>query len=196
MARTFLYFAYGSNLLAKRLLLKNPTAQFLHTARLDDYRLTFDSPRATHTMPWAGAPATIRRCPGSCVWGVIWQLDMADSDNLDSMNHNGCDLPSELDMADSDNLDMQEVFYQRRTVTVTTPDGTTYTCRTYELDGEFDISHTPSPQYKDVIVRGAKQSGLPQAYISQLEAIEDNGFQGEIQVYNTLICQLEKQQQQ
>ncbi|XP_067652490.1 gamma-glutamylcyclotransferase-like [Haliotis asinina] len=174
MARTFMYFAYGSNLLAERLLINNPTAQFLCTARLHDYRLTFDSPRDTKTMPWAGAPATIRKCPGCSVWGVIWQLDIADSDSLDR----------------------QEVFYQRRMVTVTTPDGTTYTCRTYELDGEFDISHTPSPQYKDVIVRGAKQNGLPEAYISQLEAIEDNGFQGKIPVYNKLICQLEKQQQQ
>ncbi|XP_046585241.1 gamma-glutamylcyclotransferase-like isoform X1 [Haliotis rubra] len=170
MALTFKYFAFGSNLLKERLLLGNPTAQYFDVARLDDYRLTFDSPQDTKTMLWAGAPATIRRCPGSSVWGVIWQLDMADSDNLDR----------------------QERRYQRRTVTVTTPDGTTHTCRTYELDGEFDISHTPSPQYKDVIVRGAKQSGLPQAYISQLEAIEDNGFQGEIQVYNQLICQLEK----
>ncbi|XP_071082286.1 gamma-glutamylcyclotransferase-like [Haliotis cracherodii] len=173
MAGTFLYFAYGSNLLAERLLLNNPTAQFIHTARLDDYRLTFDAPRDTKTMLWAGAPATIRSCPGSSVWGVIWQLDMADSDNLDS----------------------QETFYQRRTVTVTTPDGATHTCRTYELDGEYDISHSPSPQYKDVIVRGAKQSGLPQAYISQLEAVEDNGYDGELKVYNRLIRQLENQHQ-
>ncbi|XP_067651925.1 gamma-glutamylcyclotransferase-like [Haliotis asinina] len=174
MALTFKYFAYGSNLLKERLLLGNPTAQYFGVARLDDYRLTFDSPLDTKTTLWAGAPATIRRCPGSSVWGVIWQLDMADSDSLDR----------------------QEKRYKRRMVTVTTPDGTTYTCRTYELDGEFDISHTPSPQYKDVIVRGAKQNGLPEAYISQLEAIEDNGFQGEIPFYNKLICQLEKQQQQ
>ncbi|XP_048236367.1 gamma-glutamylcyclotransferase-like isoform X1 [Haliotis rufescens] len=173
MAKRFLYFAYGSNILGERILLNNPTAQFIHTARLNDYRLTFDAPCDINKTLWAGALATIRSCPGSSVWGVIWQLDMADSDNLDR----------------------QEKTYQRRTVTVTTPDGTTHTCRTYELDGEYDIAHSPSPQYKDVIVRGARQSGLPQAYISQLEAVEDNGYDGEVEVYNRLIRQLENQHQ-
>ena len=34
----------------------------------------------------------------------------------------------------------------------------------------------PSKVYKNVIIQGAKQNGLPADYISQLENIQDNGY--------------------
>ena len=34
----------------------------------------------------------------------------------------------------------------------------------------------PSKVYKNVIIQGAKQNGLPEDYITQLENIQDNGY--------------------
>merc|ERR1712032_376171 len=40
----------------------------------------------------------------------------------------------------------------------------------------------PSAVYLDVIVRGAKENGLPKEYIEKLESIEHNGYRGEVAV--------------
>ena len=42
--RTFLYFAYGSNLLTERIHFQNPSATFRDVAKLDGYRLEFRLP--------------------------------------------------------------------------------------------------------------------------------------------------------
>ena len=34
----------------------------------------------------------------------------------------------------------------------------------------------PSKVYKNVIIQGAKQNGLPEDYITQLKNIQDNGY--------------------
>ena len=41
---TFLYFAYGSNLLTKRIHFQNPSATFRDAAKLDGYKLEFRLP--------------------------------------------------------------------------------------------------------------------------------------------------------
>ena len=40
----------------------------------------------------------------------------------------------------------------------------------------------PSTVYKRVIVKGATENGLPAEYIKKLETIEDNGYDGEVDV--------------
>ena len=40
--KTFLYFAYGSNLLTERIHINNPSAVFRSIARLDDHQLDFN----------------------------------------------------------------------------------------------------------------------------------------------------------
>jgi len=75
----FFYFGFGSNLLAARIQLENPTAVFHTTAHLSDYRLDFD--RMSHT--WHGASATIIPSPGDHVWGVVWLIKFSDVTSLD-----------------------------------------------------------------------------------------------------------------
>ncbi|XP_041354005.1 gamma-glutamylcyclotransferase-like [Gigantopelta aegis] len=161
MSDTFLYFGYGSNLLKQRLLLRNPSADFHCVARLKDYRLTMvkPPPYQPHVHSWNGGLASIEPHPGSDVWGVVWQLDAKDRTSLDQ----------------------QEDYYTGHDVTVQDETGREHVCRTYQLEGRS--SERPSPQYKDVIVRGAKQNGLPADYITGLEQMEDNGFVGHMQLY-------------
>ena len=40
--KTFLYFAFGSNLLEKRIHINNPSAVFRSIAKLKDYKLGFN----------------------------------------------------------------------------------------------------------------------------------------------------------
>ena len=75
----FFYFGFGSNLLAARIRLQNPSVVFHTIARLSDYRLDFD--RKSYT--WQGASATITLSPGDHVWGVVWLMKNSDMSNLD-----------------------------------------------------------------------------------------------------------------
>lgn len=51
-------------------------------------------------------------------------------------------------------------------------------------------THLPSPHYKRVILCGAKEHRLPQAYIAKLEAIQDNGFVGACSMHFSVINEL------
>lgn len=106
---TFLYFAYGSNLLKERLQLKNPSAMVHCVARLmvqsnirrvsepshkpytltaffslfQDYRLVFGNYKGLASDRWHGGVATIEHSPGDEVWGVVWRMSMSDLESLD-----------------------------------------------------------------------------------------------------------------
>ena len=75
----FCYFGFGSNLLAARIHLQNPSAVFHTTARLSDYRLDFDR----ESYDWRGASASVTPSPGDHVWGVVWLIKLGEMSNLD-----------------------------------------------------------------------------------------------------------------
>lgn len=49
-------------------------------------------------------------------------------------------------------------------------------CRSYQLLIRDNDDMRPSTNYKNVILKGAREHGLPDDYIFKLEAIEDNGY--------------------
>ena len=53
-------------------------------------------------------------------------------------------------------------------------------CRTYYLLMREAEDKRPSPQYLEVIIRGALQHGLPGAYVDKLRSIQHNGYSGQI----------------
>ena len=69
--------------------------------------------------------------------------------------------------------------------------GERFRCRTYQLRLGWQ-SGAPSPHYKDVILRGATQNLLPTHYLHLLQRIHDNGFQGDVAVYNEVMKLLSK----
>lgn len=159
---TFLYFAYGSNLLAKRIHIQNPTAIFLDTAKLDNHRIDF----IRVSNRWNGASATIVPAEGEYVWGALWEISNENSDSLD------------------DQEGVNTNFYFVKNVTVTRRNGEFTLCRTYEQcmrpilikAGEtIPEDRLPSKTYMETIVNGAKQIGLPNDYITMLENIKHNG---------------------
>lgn len=167
-SRTFLYFAYGSNLLKERLRLHNPTAVYVCVARLEDFFFHY----CGFGNRWQGGMGAIHKQPGSRVWGVVWQLDESDKEHLDH----------------------QERWYTPIDVDVISMENKVYHCRTYFLE-PMELN-PPSPHYKDVIMTGAKQHNLPAEYIKYLESFQDNGYKGEIRTYNQVMEELRKSKQQ
>uniref|UniRef100_A0AAZ3PCY9 Gamma-glutamylcyclotransferase n=2 Tax=Oncorhynchus tshawytscha TaxID=74940 RepID=A0AAZ3PCY9_ONCTS len=84
---TFLYFAYGSNLLKGRFQLKNPSASIHCVARLKDYKLIFGNYKGLASDRWHGGVATIENSPGDEMWGVVWRMNVADLKSLDSQEN-------------------------------------------------------------------------------------------------------------
>ncbi|XP_033754271.1 gamma-glutamylcyclotransferase-like [Pecten maximus] len=167
---TFMYFSYGSNLLKERLLLRNPTAVFQSIANLQDYKLAFEAIQDPKRSRWHGSVATIVEKSGANVWGAVWELDVKD-------------LP---------NLDRQEGIYKGFDVKVVSSEGQELICRTYKLDktGDPAFDSRPSPHYKDVILRGARELQLPDDYLKFLQNIPDNGYQGTVEVYEEVLKML------
>ncbi|XP_067002424.2 gamma-glutamylcyclotransferase isoform X2 [Anabrus simplex] len=158
----FLYFAYGSNLLAQRIHINNPTAKRIATGKLKDYRLDFNF----WSPGWKGCVATIVPQEGSVTWGAVWEIDISNLPNLDRQElvHKGVYFPLQ--------------------VTIETTDHEKLSCRTYQLYDippplkeyqELPEERRPSKTYLKVIIEGAKESCLPESYISSLELIPDNG---------------------
>ena len=75
-------------------------------------------------------------------------------------------------------------------VTVQTPEGKVYECRTYQIPKT--IVDLPSPQYMDVIIRGAVDIGLPADYITRLRNIEHNNNKERVQLYEDVLGMIGK----
>ncbi|XP_021545305.1 gamma-glutamylcyclotransferase isoform X1 [Neomonachus schauinslandi] len=157
---SFLYFAYGSNLLTERIHLRNRSAAFCCVARLQDYKLDFGNSQGKTSETWHGGIATIFQSPGDEVWGVVWKMNKSNLSSLDKQEgvKSGTYVPIE--------------------VNVYTQEGKEITCRSYQMKNYE--SALPSLQYKKVICLGAKENDLPLEYQKKLNAVEPNDYQGEV----------------
>lgn len=167
---TFLYFAYGSNLLTQRIHENNPSAVRYGTAKLPNYRLDFN----LHSPRWHGASATIAPTLDAHVWGALWELDIADMKHLDKQECGGNEMYFSLDV----NVEMVK-------------DGALKRCRTYQHVAEtprvedmrkLPKERQPSGVYMKVIREGAKESGLPKEWLEWLANVPDNGYNGKVAV--------------
>ncbi|RMC05262.1 hypothetical protein DUI87_18447 [Hirundo rustica rustica] len=176
----FLYYAYGSNLLRERLLLRNPSAALCAPARLQDFKLEFGHHQGRTSSVWHGGTATIAQSPGDEVWGIVWKMNTCNLSSLDKVNlkdnRNYC--PSSLSTLWQEGV--EDGIYVPIEVNVHTQAGKVLTCRSYQMKDY--VSGPPSPQYKKVICMGAKQNGLPTDYQEKLEAIETNNYAGPVPI--------------
>ncbi|KAM8770236.1 gamma-glutamylcyclotransferase [Rhynchonycteris naso] len=157
---TFLYFAYGSNLLTARIHLRNPSAVFCCVACLQDFKLDFGNSQGKTSKTWHGGIATVFQSPGDEVWGVVWKMNKSNLSSLDKQEG------------------VNSGTYAPVNVKVYTQEGKEITCRTYQMKNYQ--SAPPSPQYKKVICMGAKENGLPEEYQKKLNEIEPNDYKGKV----------------
>ncbi|XP_016841795.1 gamma-glutamylcyclotransferase [Nasonia vitripennis] len=169
MSETFLYFAYGSNMLAKRIHYKNPTAVQKYIGKLKDHRLDFN----LFTKRWEGCVATIVPTPGCEVWGVVWEIDISSSAALDEQEG------------------VHDNIYFSKTVDIETSTGETISCKVYQQcqvpenyiePSQLPPERQPSFVYHNIILTGAQDHGIPEEYIKYIKSFPHNGYAGETQV--------------
>jgi gamma-glutamylcyclotransferase (GGCT)/AIG2-like uncharacterized protein YtfP len=138
-----LYFAYGSNLKWGRMRQRVPSAHREAVAFLDHHRLVCNKRGRD-----GSAKANLVPAAGHRVWGVLYRI-------------------AQVHLA---LLDRFETGYERVEVEVCTTAGGAHRASTYRSDR---ITRDPIPfdWYRGMILEGAREHGLPEEYLSVLEAL-------------------------
>lgn len=134
-----LYFAYGSNLCAARLVERAPSAVFVGVGRLANHELTF------HKLGRDGTgKADVVEAEGGVVWGAVAEMDSADLLRLDGF----------------------EPGYERTELPI---EGIGVDAWVYRASADvIRADLEPQAWYLDLVVRGAEARGLPSSYIAWL----------------------------
>ena len=149
-----LYFAYGSNMLEQRLTKRVKSTEFFSNAWIRGYEVRFrkisidDSGKAD--LVQTGNLEDI-------VHGVVYQFDPADWHTLDK--HEG---------ATGNNPG-----YDRAAIQVHIDSGDRDVITYLARRGRIDESLKPYTWYRDLILCGAEQHGLPEDYRRKIESIVD-----------------------
>jgi cation transport regulator ChaC len=147
MSSTFLYFAYGSNLLAARLKERTPSARACGVGVLPWYELRW------HKEGNDGSgKCDIVHAPTSTghVQGVVYEIDKHEKPALDAAESLG-------------------VGYSEKQLEVQLSGRSVHAWAYMALRTRADV--VPFTWYKALVVAGARQSGLDAAYIQALEAV-------------------------
>lgn len=145
-----LYFAYGSNMLLRRLRAQNraPSAVAVCTGFVEGRRLKFDK-RSVDGSGKCDIEAT--GDPRDRAWGVVFRIDAADRPALDRVEGLG-------------------QGYTDQDVHVMTPDGLVNAFTYVALMKAPGLR--PYHWYRALVVAGAREHGLPDAYIAWLQTFE------------------------
>ncbi|TDX97775.1 gamma-glutamylcyclotransferase family protein [Thiohalophilus thiocyanatoxydans] len=144
------YFAYGSNMSSRRIQARSPSAAKLNTAVLTGHRLAF------HKISDNDGTAKCDACetgePEDCVHGVVFAIVEQDKPALDRAEGLGRG-------------------YAEKVVQVRLTDGEVVEAITYYAI-RTDPALKPLDWYKSHVLRGAREHGLPEAYIRAIESVE------------------------
>jgi gamma-glutamylcyclotransferase len=148
---SFLYFAYGSNMLSRRLRAADraPSARPLAVARLSQHRLSFDKLSDRDGSGKCDAEHSGQLT--DCVIGVVYRIDACEQVALDLVEGVG-------------------IGYRRCEIEVDS-DVARLRCRTY-LATLKQPGLRPFDWYKALVVAGAREHGLPVAYIEALLRVD------------------------
>ncbi|KAL0850989.1 hypothetical protein ABMA28_006882 [Loxostege sticticalis] len=163
--KNFLYFSYGANMYKFRIHMHCPTAEFVSIARVDNYRMDF----MKYSKFWGGPTATLVATANAHVWGVIWRLHEDDMLSLDAQK----------------GVETKKAYIKN--IDVLTPYMGIFHCRAYVQkvnplprgdNDDIPVERWPSWAYKEVIIAGARENGLPEYYIEDLKKMKHNGEEG------------------
>jgi gamma-glutamylcyclotransferase len=121
-----------------------PSHRALGAAELPDHRLAF----LRRSIRWAAGVVDIVPAPGRSVWGVLYELPLG---------------PGELDAKEGVGF-----AYRRREVEVVR-DGLSFAAFAYEVIDKEPAEVPPRADYLELLVTGAREHGLPEGYIAELE---------------------------
>ena len=146
--RRYLYFAYGSNMSSDRLIARTPSAISLGRARLPGYTLRW------HKLGRDGSgkcDIEPTEAPGDAVWGVLYEIDLADKDHLDDVEGLGIGYDEQTVRVEADSVLREANTYKAR------PD-------------KIDPTLRPLAWYKAHVLHGATEHALPDEYVRRIAA--------------------------
>ena len=148
---TRLYFAYGINMNITQLRGKCSRPVVLGIARLRGYRLAYYE----HTTVWDGGMETIVPDEQAEVWGVLYQVDTADWEELDRwedarMDGTGAYFHYPVEVLDEKQAAVAATVY---------------------LKARWGQQAVPGREYMALVIDGAQSHGLPDAYIQKLREL-------------------------
>ena len=148
MTNTFLYFAYGSNMLTKKLVSRAPSAQTPKTGYVEGRKLTFDK-----VSKDGSGKCDMEKTANLSdkVYGVIFKVAETDSGSLDTAE--GCGNG-----------------YKRAEIPVVIADKR-MSARTYIATNK-DTNLLPYDWYKEQVIAGAIEHKLPETYIKGIRSIK------------------------
>jgi len=147
MHDSLLYFAYGSNMLTRRLRARTPSARAVGTATLSGFEMCW---HMLSTDGSAKCDIVQAAAPDTGVHGVVFEIHLSERPALDLAESVG-------------------VGYRVQQVTVETAGGAVeaWTYRALRIDR----GALPYTWYKALVVAGAREHGLPPGYVDALEAV-------------------------
>ena len=149
MTASYRYFAYGSNMSTARLRERAPSAKPLGTGRLVRHALRWHK-RGRDGSGKCDAACT--GCPGDEVWGVLFAIDCAEKPRLDAAEGLG-------------------IGYVEKDVQILTAAGGV-AARTYQAKpNHVEAALRPFRWYWQHVLSGAREHGLPVAYVAAIEQI-------------------------
>ncbi len=141
------YFAFGSNLSSRRLLQRLPGAVFNCVATLAGHRLCW---RKSDRGQSGKCDIEITGDPDHRVYGVIYRVSPAERAALDEIECHG-------------------FGYRRRDIRVEATGGDRLEAFTYYATDIDQMQH-PFHWYKEHVLRGALEHGLPDHYVETIRA--------------------------
>lgn len=147
--RTYLYFAYGSNLSTERLQARVPSARARCRGRLPHHALRW------HKLgrDGSGKCDIVPTSAPNVVWGVLFDVSRNEKPALDAVEGLG-------------------IGYFEKEVRIVTGDGECLALTYHANPARTDAALRPFDWYKDYVVRGAREHALPADYIRALERVE------------------------
>ena len=150
-SHTFLYFAYGSNMLTRRLLGRTPSARTVGVATLPGHELRWHKV----SKDGSGKCDIVPAAADSVVYGVLYEIALTDKAALDIAEGLGWGYQQVQLEVLSDIGPLLALSYQATNI---------------------DHGTRPYDWYKALVVSGAREHALPLDYVQALEtvaAVED-----------------------
>jgi gamma-glutamylcyclotransferase len=143
-----LYFSYGSNMSTARLRERAPSVRVVTVAWLEKHKLAF------HKRSKDGSgkcDAAYTGDTNDIVYGVVFEISALEKQGLDTKEGLGNG-------------------YEQKDVSIVADNGEMFTAATYYATNT-DPSLRPYEWYKEHVLLGAREHGLPADYIASIEVV-------------------------
>lgn len=150
--KSWLYFSYGFNMNLTEMRKKCPKAKVVGVGCVAGYRLAFFE----HSVVWDSAMETIFPDPAAETWGVLYELNQSEWEELDCfedvrMDGTGAYFHYPVEVIDAGRQPKAANVY---------------------LKARWGTGGLPSAEYMNVVIAGAREQGLPEDYIQHLQSLE------------------------